>query len=450
MKRKWLILSTWLFVLLLAGTAACKQTNKETVAPPVKVVRGDLTITVSGSGTLEMIHEADLTFGTAGRIEKLFVEEGDEVSQGEVLARLETDALELSLAQAKVAYAQAQLTANQSALGVTQAQVAVTQAEISLKSAEIALEQTSKTTSLSDVRIAQAEVDTAKRNLADSIIILSAYTPGTPGYEEYQKNVVLAQARLRAAQDRLDAMLSGSGTDEVAVKQQQVTAAQQSLAAARHALELAKLSAELGRQSVEAAAQSRDYTQRQLDKATLTVPFAGVIASVPADEGDTVLATTLIARLIEPDKMELRVQVDEIDIPGVTPGQRAIVKVDAWPEREFAGKVSFINLIPRKEAGVTLFEVKIALDASDGIVFRGGMSASADIVTVERKSVLLVPGRVIRKNSQGNSVVEVSTNGQNVEKAVVTGISDGFQTEIVSGLQEGETLIENRAGESKK
>ncbi|MBI2849685.1 MAG: efflux RND transporter periplasmic adaptor subunit [Chloroflexi bacterium] len=440
------LIMTGLLISLLAGAIACNQPGgKETTAPPVKVMRGDLVITVSGSGSIEITREADLSFGTAGRIAELLVKEGDEVAEGDVLARLEADALALALAQAEVAYAQAQLSANQSALAVTQAQVAVTQAEIALKSAEIALEQTTKTSTLSDVRIAQAEVDTAKRNLDDSLLTLSKYTPGTIGYDEYQKTVVLAQARMKTAQDRLDAMLSGSGTEEMAVKQQQVTAAQQALAASRQSLELARLSAELGRQSVEAAAQSRDYAQKQLDKAVLTAPFAGVIASVPVDEGDTVLATTPIAVLIEPGKMELRVQVDEIDIPGVKAGQRAIVKVDALPEKVLSGKVISIGLLPRKEAGVTLFEVKIALDAVEDIGLRGGMSASADIVTVERKSALLVPSRAIRQNTQGNTVVDVTANGETVEKSVTAGISDGLQTEIISGLAEGETVIEKRA-----
>jgi HlyD family secretion protein len=224
-----------------------------------------------------------------------------------------------------------------------------------------------------------------------------------------------------------------------------VTAAEQSRAAVKQSLELAKLTAELGRQSLEAVGQSRDYAQKQLDKATLSAPFAGTIASLPVDEGDTVLGTTTIAHLIEPGKMELKVQVDEIDIPGVKTGQRVIIKVDALPEMTLDGKVSYISLLPKKEAGVTLFDVKIRLDAAEGSGLRGGMSASADIVTDERSNVLLVPNRVVKQNSQGNSIVEVSASGQIQERTVVTGISDGFQIEIVSGLKEGETLVENRA-----
>ena len=441
--KRWLILAGFLLSLVMLSPTACSQSGKTpAVQQPVKVTSGNLTITVSGSGTVEVSHEIDLTFGIAGTIDKLLVKEGDEVNQGDVIAKLETDSLELALAQAKVAYVQAQLAVKQNDLAVSQAGVAVTQAGINLKSAQIALEQTVKTSSVSDIRIAQADLDVAKNNLSDSLLRLTLYTPGSLGFSEYQKNVVLAQARVQAAQDRLDAMLGGFSTDEVAVKQQQVTVTEQALAAAQQSLELAKLSADLGRQSVELAGQSRDYAQKQLDRATLSAPFAGTITSLPVDEGDTVGAPTIISHLVELGWLELKVQVDEIDIPGVKIGQRAIVKVDALPDTSFAGRVSYITPIPRKESGVTLFDVKIALDSANNTGLRAGMSASADIVITERNKALLVPDRVVKQNSQGKTVVNVVVKGQTEERAVVTGIGDGFQTEIISGLKEGETVAQ--------
>lgn len=444
--KNWLIIAVLMLSLVLAGATACTQSGKDTVAQPLKVTRGDLAITVSGSGTVELSQDMRLTFGTSGRISKLLVKEGERVKAGQVIAVLEADALELSLAQAEVAYAQAQLAVTQNEVAVSQATVAVTQAEINQKSAEIALEQTRQSASVSDVRIAQADVDTAKRNLADSLLTLSKYTPGTPGYEEWQKNVGLAQARLKAAEARLDAILNGFSTDEVAVKEQQVVAAGQALLAAQQSLELAKLNAEVGRQSLELAEKSRDYARKQLDKATLVAPFDGVIASLPVDEKDTVMATTVIAYLADLSSMELKVQIDEIDIPGVKIGQRAIVKVDALPETELTGKVSYISPLARKEAGVTLFDVKIELIDAGNVGLGSGMSASADIVTLERSNVLLVPSRVIKQGNQGENTVAVIIDGKTEERTVTIGISDGFQTEILSGLEEGQTAVERRGG----
>jgi len=92
-----------------------------------------------------------------------------------------------------------------------------------------------------------------------------------------------------------------------------------------------------------------------------------------------------------------------------------------------------------------LFDVKIEFEVTEGIGLRVGMSASADIVINERSSVLLVPDRAIKQDDQGNDMVEVMVNEQTEERIVVTGLSDGYQTEIISGLEEGEVVIERRA-----
>jgi multidrug efflux pump subunit AcrA (membrane-fusion protein) len=74
------------------------------------------------------------------------------------------------------------------------------------------------------------------------------------------------------------------------------------------------------------------------------------------------------------------------------------------------------------------------------------MSADADIVIKERNNVLLVPSRAIKKDSQGNPMVKIMVNEQVEERPVVIGISDDFQTEIVDGLKEGETVVVERRG----
>jgi HlyD family secretion protein len=442
--KKWLMVTGLLLTIIITGSMTACQTNKaSTSQQPIKVTTGNLTITVSGSGTIELSHEANLAFGLSGKVEKIPVKEGDKVQQGDIVAKMETDALELSLSQAKVAYAQAQMALMQDTIAVGQAETALTQAEIARQSAVIALDQTS-TNSVSDIKVAQAQLDAAKRNLDDSLLWLKSYTPGTPGYISYEKDVVaVAQARVTATQNQLDALLNGFSVDEVSVKQKQVMAATQALATTNQSLTLARLNSDVGKQSLDLAAQSRDYAQTQLDKATIKAPFSGTIATLPVDEGDTVLGTTLIARLIEPDKLELKVQVDEIDIPGVKIGQRAIIKVDALPDTQLDGKVSFISLLPIQEAGVTLFDVKIEITDTKGTGLKGGMSASADIVTSERDNVLLVPARAVKLNSKGESIVTVSVSGKNQERTVVTGMTDGFQTEITSGLKDEETIVES-------
>jgi len=369
----------------------------------VEVVRGDLIVSVSGSGSIEVSKEARLAFGVGGRIDKIYVDEGDNVTEGDALAKLDTSALELALVQAKVA--------------LTQAQLAVNSANVTLRTAKHSLDEARDLYTWPEIKTAQADVDDAKAFL--QYVIDMGLSEPTLAY---------AQARLTAAEAKLDAMIHSYDTEEVAIKKMEVEVAEQTLA--------------LRQQSLEQAQQSLEHAQKQLDEATITAPFNGIVASVGADEGDTVLTTTTIIHLIDLTSMELKVDVDEIDIPGVEVGQRVIIDVDALPDVEFEGEVTFISLLGKEEAGVVLYEVTIGFGVPEGSGLRVGMSATADIIIDERSNVLLVPDRAIKQDSQGNPMVKVMVGEEAQERPVVIGISDGFDTEIVDGLNEGEVVVE--------
>jgi len=411
--RKWGIIGVLLLCLALAGSIACNPfggAEAEVSQQLVEVVRGDLVITASGSGNIEISKEVRLAFGVGGRIDKIYVDDGDNVTEGDVLAKLETDALEMALTQAQVA--------------LTRAEVAVTTANVTLRTAKHSLDEARDLYTWPVIRVARADVDDAEAFLQ---YVLDKGLP----YE----TVAYAQARLDAAESKLDAMIRSYDTEEVAIKKMEVELAEQSL--------------ELAQQSVEQARQSVEQAQKNLNEATLTAPFDGVVASVYADEGDVIpsptMAPTAIIHLIDLTTMELNVEVDEIDIPGVKLGQRVIIEVDALPALPLEGEVTFISSLAKEEAGVVLYEVTIGFDVPEGSGLKAGMSAEADIVIDERSNVLLVPDRAIKQDSQGNSVVEVMVGKEAQERPVVIGISDGYQTEIVDGLKEGETVVERRA-----
>jgi RND family efflux transporter MFP subunit len=324
--KKWGIIGTVLLCLVLTGSIACELSDGEVNQQPVEVVRGDLTVTVSGSGYIGVTNEKQLAFGSGGKIEKLFVEEGDEVKKGEILATLDTSALELSLSQA---------------------QLARDEAEYNLKQ-------------LKDV--------------------------------------------LHSSQDRI----------------------------------------KLAEEALRVAEEAVTEVQKQLDEAVITAPFDGVVAVLTVKEGDIVppptMAAQAIIHLIDLSSLELSAEVDEIDIPDVEPGQKAIIEVDALPDDLLDGGVVSISELPDIQTGLVVYPVKIKFDVPASSAVRAGMSATADIIIQEKNDVLLVPSRVVRQDEQGNTVVNVVIGKEIEERAVVTGISDGLQTEIISGLNEGETV----------
>jgi HlyD family secretion protein len=165
------------------------------------------------------------------------------------------------------------------------------------------------------------------------------------------------------------------------------------------------------------------------------------VASVDADEGDNVTSLTTIVTVIDPNSKELKLEVDEIDMPGVKLGQRTIVEVEALPDVRFEGEVTYIYPLSIETFGVVVYEVTIDIEVLEGYEFMDGMSASADIIIDERKDVLLVPSRAVGQDSQGNPMVRVVVDERIEDRPVVTGTNVGGETEILEGLREGEMVV---------
>jgi multidrug efflux pump subunit AcrA (membrane-fusion protein) len=139
--------------------------------------------------------------------------------------------------------------------------------------------------------------------------------------------------------------------------------------------------------------------------------------------------------------MELGIQLDEIDVPQVKPGQETVITLDALPGKKFSGKVSNIFPLPNVVGGVVLYDVKINFDVPKDAGIKVGMSASADVIIEKRTGVLLVPNRAVTQDKQGKTIVKVKSGEQVTERPVITGVTDDVSTEIVSGVTEGETVV---------
>ena len=470
MKRK-LIVGLILSVVLLAllGTTACDSMGGQgTVSQQqVEVARGDLTLSVTGNGKIETSREARLTFGSAGKVDRILVAEGDRVMAGDVLASLDTSTLELAVNQAQMA--------------LTQAEVALTQAQLAEETVDYNLENTRNSEGSLNLALLNAQIalDTARANLNagitavdfnsvlaelnkaqtwyDSVKIMAQDTSRTS--IDWDLALLNAQENLDIAQANYDNALAGYDSRQVNLMKKQVAAAELSVVLAQKNIddldksvalqELQLVSAEQSvmqaEQAVELARQNLADVQRQLDEATIIAPFDGVVAVVLAEEGDIIpspsMAPKTIIQMINPDYLELVIEVDEIDIPLVVLEQKAAVSLDALPDKEFAGIVTAVYPVPVEVGGVVLYKVKISLENTDDSGIKVGMSASADIVAEKHENVLMVPSRAITRNDQGQTIVKVMVNDQAQEREVVVGLDDGLRTEIVSGVSEGETVI---------
>ncbi len=148
-----------------------------------------------------------------------------------------------------------------------------------------------------------------------------------------------------------------------------------------------------------------------------------------------------IVEMIDTHRMELVIEVDEIDIPLVTLNQEADINVDALPGTVYKGLIMAVYPVPFEVGGVVLYRVEIGLDIPEDAGIKIGMSASADIVVEKHSDILIVPSRAIGTNDQNQRVIKVMVNEQIEERVVTVGLDDGLRAEITSGLSEGETVV---------
>jgi len=365
MKRRGTICIILIGLILITATA-CGSDDKETTSQPP--TESDTNVTITADGNIEALSHEKLTFGSGGKVEEISVREGDRVSKGDVLARLDTSALELAEVQAQVALTQAQLA-------LTGQELAVSQAEINVKNAEIALERAED--SWLDTKSAGKKVRRFKKYLEYHL----------ENHPEDTEETLSIQRSLREAWVRFLEVATDS------VDSREVTAKEMELGLAKQSVEHAQQNVNLARQTVNLAQKSLDQARKDLEEeATIIAPFDGMVSRVGAKEGEflspTAYTGTTIVEIIDLRHMELIVRVDELDVVKVKTGQKVMISVDAMPEAKLEGRVTFISPVAR-EPGVVLFEtddeekdyeVKVDFDIPENSPIRAGMSATAEII----------------------------------------------------------------------
>lgn len=177
-------------------------------------------------------------------------------------------------------------------------------------------------------------------------------------------------------------------------------------------------------------------------------PISGTITGLSLQTG-TVLTSQYgssgnstaqrIASVITEADPTVTLNLTEIDAPKVHVGDKATVTLDAFSGKTFTGSVVSVDTVGSIVSGVATYSSAIRLDSARDDIFPN-MSAQASIITQKKDSVLLVPSSAIQ-NQNGETFVRTLKNGKPVQAPVVTGLFSDTQTEIVSGLSEGETIV---------
>jgi len=432
------------------------------------VGRGTLLVTVSASGNVEPLAEVNLVFDIGGRIAEVPVQVGDHVAMGDVLARLDTEQLELQVKQAEAALASAEAKLTQLTAGPRPEEVRAAEANLRAAEARVSAaiaDRDQLQSSVGQAEIAAAEADYASataqqrkaEDLHDKTLTCKKFTLPTGkvkifcpalGMVEEQARYSLeaADRALAAARASLDELLAGPDADALRAAQENVLAAMAQRDAAQAQLDLLLAGPTEGQVAAAQAhvAQARaalEQAELMLDNATLRAPFDGVVAAVHAVAGEMASVGRSGITLVDPSAFKVALAIDELDVGRLTEGQAAQVTFDALPDQEIAGTVERIAPAARLEGGVVTYDVVVRLAPTD-VPIRTDMTANVTIVVEELSDVLRIPTWAVRVDRLTGQTYVYRQTGDKIERVDVTlGVRHEGMAQVISGLSEGDTVL---------
>lgn len=258
-----------------------------------------------------------------------------------------------------------------------------------------------------------------------------------------QAGLSIAVAQRDLAQARLDQLLEGPSSAQIASAEAQVAQAEASLARLLQGptdLQVTQLDVQ-----VEQAALAVQRAENALANAVLEAPFAGVVTAVNVNVGEQ--ANGVLIEMIDLDSLQVVLAVDEIDLADLTIGQPTIITLEAWPDTEIESEIE--TIAPKatfNNSGLVTYDVYLDLTETE-LPVRAGMTANAQMVTANFEDVLLVPNAAISVDREENEytvnlVTENVDGAQTFEEIEVSiGLRDGQFTQITDGLQAGDELL---------
>ena len=386
----WSSIGATVLILVVAGALiASSSGTKIDPSKLAKVERGDLAKSVVATGKIEPITKVEIKSKASGIVKKLYVDYGDKVKKGQVLAELDREEI-----QARVAQARAQLEASSASLSGTRAD------------------------------LIRARVD--------------AEGPDVP---------LLKRAYDRAQGMAKDGVVSESALDD-AEKNYKMSLNKQNVSKA----ELEVLQAKIGQAQGQVAQDRANLKQleEQLGYTTIESPIDGIILSRDVEIGDAVSSilvlgssATLVMTLGDTSEVYVKGKVDESDIGKVYLSQPARIKVESFKDKTFTGKVTKISPMGVEKDNVTTFEVRVSINNPEGVL-KAMMTANAEIILEEHQGVLQIPeGSIIYDKDKKASVEIPDSKAKEGKKklAVNIGISNGAKTELLGGLKEGDQVV---------
>ena len=470
----------------LGGQEASAEASYQTAA----VEKRDITRSLSSSGTLQPADSYTVSTLVSGEILSDTFEEGDQVVEGQLLYTLDSSSASNSQTQAKNSYTQAQTNYKQAVEAkYPTADMSGTVSEVYVKNGDtvsagtelmrivgdnniyltglfpyaspsdfyvgqtatiyingfagtttgtVTAVSSSTVTTSTGLQAVSVQVKAANPGLVTADYTASIYIGSYSSYGQTSINLRASSVVTAEASGKVTG-LSWLAGDTISEGQRICTITGDSV---DNSIENAKISMENAQSSLENA-------QETLDDYSITAPISGEVVTKTAKAGDKIEGGSdgTLCVIYDLSYLEMTMSIDELDISDVAVGQEVQITADAVEGTTYTGVVTKVSVAGTTSGGITTYPVTVRIDETEGL--RPGMNVDAEIILESAEDVLAIPsGAVNRGNtvlitadspSAANAVDQEAPEGY-VYVEVETGISDDSYTQVLSGLQEGDTV----------
>ncbi|NJL61023.1 MAG: efflux RND transporter periplasmic adaptor subunit [Methylacidiphilales bacterium] len=457
--------SRWVLGLLVSGLfvvgAIATQTfskqgmNQEDIAQlTVPVEAKNVTLRITASGKVTPIQSVNISPKNAGIVTQLYVEQGDRVQKGQIIARMNSDDIQARIQQAKANVAQSQAQLDQARAGNRPQEIAQVRSRLAQAEAQLAAARAGNRPQ--EIAQAQAQVDAAQARVIYTSEQVKRYRYLVEqGAEKRQlldqalSEDNAAKASLREAQKRLSLQQSGTRSEDIAQQQAAVAEARASLQLSESGSRPEEIAQ---RQAAVASAQAQLQAELvTLEDSIIRAPFAGIITQKYANVGAFVTPTTSASTSASATSsslvaivrgLEILASVPEADIGRIKQGQQVEIVSDAYPDQVFKGRVRLIAPEAVKEEGVTLFQVRVQITTGEEKL-RSGLNVDLTFLGDDVANALLVPTVAIVTEKGDTGVLVPNAQNKPQFRSITIGSQIKDQTQVVEGIKEGDRIFLN-------
>ena len=479
--------------MLSPGQSSAASATSYTTA---EVTRMDVSSSITGSGTLEAADSYSVTTLIEGSILTADFEEGDEVEEGTILYTIDSSDASNSLEQAEISLNQAQRSYNNQlesqedliitspvsgqvysidvevgdevAAGETVATIRDSQTmslEVSFpadaaasfyvgQSATVTMDSTFETLTGTISEISGTDT-VLTGNVIVRTVTIDVSNPGGLSTEQTASAAVGTATSTASGtftykeEETVTAEVSGEVSSIRVSEGDQVSSGQTLIVLTSDDLDDSLQSAS---ESLRNAEISLENQYENLDDYTITSPIKGTIVDKNYNAGETTEANQVLCTIYDLSYLTMTLSVDELDIASIEVGQSVSIVADAVEDTTYTGTVTKVSVAGTSSGSATTYPVTIRIDETDGLL--PGMSVDATIELASAEDVLAIPSAALNRGdtvlvtadspsaANGTLVESTTEDGEDYYSVeVTTGVSGDDYIEIVSGLQEGDTVV---------